>query len=164
MSGGSGSAAAVGVVALQFQRQKQATIALESGRGKHCGQTAGQMGQQLRFDAMDSRRLLQRLDDVFSHLRLDEATVATTRRHEKIAHHALCCLRRQRTSSRRCCRARPRRSRAGSWHRRSAGSCPPSCGNPSTAGCPMPQLLRRADGRRSVDEKCLRSRISTVVS
>ena len=74
----------------------------------------------------------------------------------------LCFPRKRRRNSPRYCRVRPRRSREGSWHPRSAGSCWLSCDNPTKAALPQVSTSSSSKERRSVDEKCLRSRISTA--
>ena len=50
------------------------------------------MRQQLRFNAMNSRRLLQRLDDVLRHLRFDPMRIHAARRNEQVAHHTFAAL------------------------------------------------------------------------
>ena len=48
---------------------------------------AGRVSQQLRLYPMDTGRLLQGLNDVLNHLRLDPGSVAATRRDKQVAHH-----------------------------------------------------------------------------
>src|SRR5271157_4450 len=57
----------------------------------------------------------------------------------------LCFPRKRRRRSRRYLRAPPRHSLAGSWHLRSARSCPPSCDSPTQPVGPRSQLLRQAE-------------------
>src|ERR1035441_946707 len=60
---------------------------MKSRRNKVDSKLSRLMGQQLRFYAENTRRLLQGCNYMFHHLKLDRAGIGAAWRDEEIAHH-----------------------------------------------------------------------------